>query len=333
MLVSRAKKLTGISPRAWEHPADKAALSTLRQMKGLDELVKMLVGGTTDRSIRLLHVSCCVKVTPTQFHRVKVLLDRAVDILDWPTTPDVFVANNPFFNAGVYGVRAPFIVLNSAVLKALTDDELYCILGHELGHIMSGHNVYMTVLWVLLNVSLSVLPIAGLLAKPLILALKEWERKSELSADRAALLALQSERENYDLLMKMAGGEDLGQMNINDFFLQAKEYEDQKSLMDSFSKLLNTMRESHPFPVVRLQELSSWASSGQYRSILDGNYPHRQSTEENPREDIKEAYESYKSAAAASDDPITKAVRDMGDSIGKAAENIRDRLKDAFRKD
>ncbi|HVP18107.1 MAG TPA: M48 family metallopeptidase, partial [Spirochaetia bacterium] len=202
MLVQRTRKLTGISPRAWEHPADKAALTALRQVKGLDELMKMLVGGTTDRSIRLLHISCCVKVTPTQFHRVKVLLDKAVEVMDWPTTPDVFVANSPFFNAGVYGVQAPFIVLNSAILKALSDDELYCAVAHELGHIMSGHNAYMTVLWVLMNVSLGVLPIAGLLAQPLLLALKEWERKAELSADRAALLALQSERENYDLLMK-----------------------------------------------------------------------------------------------------------------------------------
>ena len=93
----------------------------------------------------------------------------------------------------------------------------------------------------------------GLLVQPLLLALREWDRKSELSADRAALLALQSEKENGDLLMKMAGGEDLSQMNMNDFFLQAQEYESQKSIMDSFSKLLNTMKQSHPFPVVRLQ--------------------------------------------------------------------------------
>ena len=262
MLAQRAKKLTGISSRAWEHPADRAALSALKQVTGLDELMKMLLGGTTERSIRLLHVSCCVKVTPTQFHRVKILLDKVIDVMDWPTTPDVFVANNPFFNAGVFGVKAPFIVLNSAILKALSDDELYCVLGHEVGHIMSGHAIYKTVMWVLMSLSLGMLPIAGLLVQPLLLALREWDRKSELSADRAALLALQSEKENDDLLMKMAGGEDLSQMNMNDFFLQAQEYESQKSIMDSFSKLLNTMKQSHPFPVVRLQELHTWASAG-----------------------------------------------------------------------
>jgi Zn-dependent protease with chaperone function len=332
MLMLRAKKLPGISPRAWEHPTDKAALSVLKQIKGLDELVKMLLGGTTERSIRLLHVANCVKVTSTQFPRIKVLLDRVVDVMDWPYTPEVFVANSPFFNAGAFGVKTPFIVLNSALLKSLSEDELYCAIAHEMGHIMSGHNVYSTVLWVLASLSVSSLPIAGLLVQPLLLALKEWDRKAELSADRAALLALQSEKENYALLMKLAGGEDLSQMNLNDFFLQAMEYENQKSVMDGFYKVLNTMKQSHPFPVVRLQELSSWISSGQYKAILDGNYA-RRDQEAHPREDIKEAFAHIKSDAASSNDPVLKTVKEVGSSLGKAAEGIREKLKDALKKE
>ncbi len=332
MLAQRARKLSGISPSAWEHPADKAALSALKQVKGLDELLKMLFGGTMERSIRLLHISCCVKVTQAQFHRVKVLLDRVIDVMDWPTTPDVFIANNPFFNAGAIGVRAPFIVLNSSVLKALSDDELYCVLAHEAGHIMCGHSIYKTVLWVLLTVSFSALPIPRILVQAILAALKEWDRNSELSADRAALLALQSETENYSLLMKMAGGDDLSQMNVNDFFLQAREYEDQKSVMDSFFKMLNTMGQTHPFPVVRLQELRTWASSGQYQAILDGNYPRRDMTQDNTKEDVKDGFQYYKSKVQASEDPLVKAAREAGDTVGKAAQGLREKLKDAFKK-
>jgi len=332
MLAQRVRKLSGISPSAWEHPADKAALSALKQVKGLDELLKMLFGGTMERSIRLLHISCCVKVTQAQFHRVKVLLDRVIDVMDWPTTPDVFIANNPFFNAGAIGVRAPFIVLNSSVLKALSDDELYCVLAHEAGHIMCGHSIYKTVLWVLLTVSFSALPIPRILVQAILAALKEWDRKSELSADRAALLALQSETENYSLLMKMAGGDDLSQMNVNDFFLQAREYEDQKSVMDSFFKMLNTMGQTHPFPVVRLQELRTWASSGQYQAILDGNYPRRDMTQDNTKEDVKDGFQYYKSKVQASEDPLVKAAREAGDTVGKAAQGLREKLKDAFKK-
>jgi Zn-dependent protease with chaperone function len=308
-------------------------VGVLRRTGGLNEVVKILVGGTTERAIRLLHVSSSVKVTENQFTRVKHVLDRVVDILDWPSTPAVFVSNNPFFSAGAYGVREPFIVLNSALLRALDDDELYCVVAHEVGHIMSGHSVYKTALWMLMKFSLGALPIASILVKPLplVMALREWDRKSELSADRAALLALQSERENYNVLMKMAGSEDLSQMNVNDFFLQAWEYDNQKTLLDSVYKLLNTIDESHPFPVIRLQELRSWAASGQYQSILDGAYVRRGAETGSAGNDVKQGFEYYKSALEQSDDPIVKAVKNVGESLGKAAEGLRDSLKDRLK--
>ena len=331
MLMHRARKLPGISPTAWEHPADRAALSLLHKVPGLDEMVRMLVGGTTERGIRLLHVSSAVKVTDTQFPRVKHILDRVVDILDWSPAPTAFVSNSPFFNAGVYGVKEPFIVFNSAILRSLSDDELYCVTAHEVGHIMSGHALYKTVLWMLMSFSLAALPIARLLLQPLLLALAEWDRKSELTADRAALLALQSEQENYALLMKMAGGDDLTQMDINEFFRQALEYDEQKTLLDSIFKLLNTARQSHPFPVIRLKELRTWAASGQYKAILEGNYVKRGAETGSAADDLKRGYEYYRGAAEQSEDPLARAAKSVGESLSKAAGSLRDTLKDRFK--
>ena len=325
------RKLPGVSPRSWEHPADRAALGVLERTGGLQEVIRMIVGGTTERSLRLLHVGGTVKVTATQFPKVKQMLDQVVDVMDWPTTPDVFVANNPFFNAGVLGVKEPFIVLNSGAVGMLDDDELYCVVAHEMGHIMSGHNVYMTVLWALLQLSVGALPIAGLLVKPLILALKEWERKSELTADRAALLALQSEQENYNLLMKAAGGGDLSQMNVNDFFQQAFEYDSQKTITDGIFKLLNTVGQTHPFAVVRLQELHTWAVSGEYAAILGGTYARRGDAAPTTSEEVKAGWEHYKSSVQESDDPLARAVRNVGDTVGKATEGLRGALKDILK--
>jgi hypothetical protein len=163
------------------------------------------------------------------------------------------------------------------------------------------------------------------------LALREWERKSELTADRAALLALQSEKENYELLMKIAGGEDLASMNLNDFLQQAWEYENQKGLLDGLFKLLNTVDETHPFPVIRLQELKTWADAGSYRAILSGDYPRRGSGGADAREDVREGYQYYKTELEESEDPILKAARTAGGAIGKATEGLRDALKDILK--
>jgi hypothetical protein len=102
--------------------------------------------------------------------------------------------------------------------------------------------------------------------------------------------------------------------------------------MDSFYRLMNTMKQSHPFPVIRLQELRTWASSGHYQAILDGNYPRREMTEKNPKEDVREGYEYYKSRVDASDDPVMKAAKEAGVKIGKATESVREKLKDVFKK-
>ncbi|OHD18768.1 MAG: hypothetical protein A2Y38_21350 [Spirochaetes bacterium GWB1_59_5] len=331
MLTARTKKLYAIDPRSWEHPADEAALATLRGIKGLEELTRFVFGNTSEESIRLIHIASSVRVTQNQFPRVHQMLERTVDVFDWPYRPEVFVTQSPFFNAGAYGVDKPFIVLNSSIVGRLDDLELACVLAHEMGHIMSGHAVYKTLLWMLLNISSKLVPAGELIVMPIIAALREWDRKSELSADRAGLLATQREDPNYSVLMKMAGGDDLSQLNMNDFFAQAQEYESRKGFLDGVHKLLNTIGESHPFPVIRLQELKSWAVSGQYQAILDGNYLKRGFHKAEAAEELKQGFEFYKGEFDKLDDPVSKTVRVVGDSLSKFGDDLGDALKGLFK--
>jgi hypothetical protein len=122
--------------------------------------------------------------------------------------------------------------------------------------------------------------------------------------------------------MKSAGAEDLTEVNLNDFFAQAQEYENQKSLLDGVHKILNQLWASHPFPVIRLQELRTWELSGYYQSILDGNYLKRGLYQENTQDDIKAGYEYYKGAWKNKDDTISKAAFDVSEEFGKVAEGL-----------
>jgi Zn-dependent protease with chaperone function len=330
MLVKRIKKLYDIDPKSWEHPADKAALSALKQLKGLDELVKLLVSVTTERSLKLMVLSSSVKVSQNQYHKLHNILNNIVDTFDWNYTPGFFVTQSPFWNAGVIGVKEPFIILHSSMIKHFEEPELTAVIAHEMGHIMSGHALYKTLLWLLTKISLNLLPMASLLVTPILLALYEWDRKSELTADRAELLAVQDAAPSYHVLMKMAGAEDLTQVNLNDFFAQAQEYENQKSLLDGVHKILNQLWASHPFPVIRLQELKAWESSGYYQTILEGNYLKRGLYQDNANENIKAGYEYYKGTVTNSDDTLSNIINDVGEGIGKAAEEIGRNIKDIF---
>src|ERR1041384_776651 len=186
------KILTQIAPVSWEHAADRAALQSLRSVPGFDEVVKKIYGFVGERGVRLLFQADAVRVGATQFPRLNQLYTDVVTTMDWPTRPELFVSQTPFVNAGAFGMDQPFIVINSGALKLLDDDEMRALLGHELGHVMSGHSLYRTILILILNFSFTTLPfLAGIALLPIRIALLEWLRKSELSSDRAGLLATQ----------------------------------------------------------------------------------------------------------------------------------------------
>jgi Zn-dependent protease with chaperone function len=315
--------LKDIAPVAWEHPADRAALQTLRAVPGFDEVVKKIVGLIGERGIRLLFQANAVRVGPTQFPRMNALYTEVLTSMDWPERPDLFVSQTPFVNAGAFGMDRPFIVINSGARALLDDDEMRVLLGHELGHVMSGHALYHTILILILNASLGFLPfLAGIVLLPIQLALLEWYRKSELSSDRAGLLASQDTTASMRMFLKMAGGADMKELDLNAFLAQAKEYEESSGALDRVFKILNTLGQSHPFNTLRAAELQRWIGGGSYDRILRGEYTRRGTeSEQRPIEpDIDEARDYYVKEAKA-------VVEDVVDSAKRAARAFSDAFK------
>lgn len=317
------KILTQIAPVSWEHPADRAALQSLRAVPGFDELLKKIYGFLGERGVRLLFQADAVRVGPTQFPRVNQLYTDVLTTMDWAERPELFVSQTPFANAGAYGMDKPFIVINSGALKLLDDDELRDVLGHELGHVMSGHALYHTLLVLLLNVSFSALPfLAGIAILPIQLALMEWYRKSELSADRAGLIACQDPTASLRVNLKFAGGGDMSQMDLNAFLVQAREFEESGGAIDRIFKILGVLMRSHPFNTVRAAELQRWVEAGDYDRIVRGEYTRRGTEAENRPldKDIDDARDHYMKEAKA-------VVNDVVDSAKRAAQAFSDAMK------
>src|SRR5581483_7015576 len=234
-------ELPGITSRAYEHPADRTALTALRSVRGFDEMLKWLSGLLRERSHRLMYLASTVRVDERQFPDVHALVVDGGRILDLPTLPETFVVLDPMPRAMTLGMDQPFLVLTSGLVEMLDSDELRFVVGHELGHILSGHAVYRPMLSHLLALSRRVfwLPIGYLGLRTLLAALEEWYRKSELSCDRAGLLAGQDPAAALRAQMKMAGGGEIGEMDITAFLEQAREYDATGSLRDGVVKLLN----------------------------------------------------------------------------------------------
>ena len=71
-----------ISPTAWEHPADRAALNALRRIPGWDLVLRKLVGLFGEKTIRLTFKANAVRVTDTQYPWVRERLLTVCDIFD-----------------------------------------------------------------------------------------------------------------------------------------------------------------------------------------------------------------------------------------------------------
>lgn len=326
------KTLPEISPKTWEHPADTAALAAVKQIPALDDLLKKLISVTTEKSLRLIALASSVRVTERQFPRLNRLLEEACSILDVRTVPELYVSQSPILNAGAVGVDSPFITLNSSIIAQFSDKEMLAVIAHELGHILSGHVLYKTLLFLLLKLSSSVIPVGKVVLSGIIATLKEWDRKSELSADRAGLLVTQDPSVSYTVLMKVAGGANEGEMSLEEFFVQADEYEKSGNMIDSVHKLLNVLGESHPFAVLRLKELKTWHDSGAYEKILSGDYRRRQDGE---KEDVRKTFEraagSYREEFERSEDPLAGALRSIGQRVEEAGQAVSKQADDFLR--
>jgi Zn-dependent protease with chaperone function len=320
--MAERKVLTQIAPTAWEHPADRAALNTLRSLPGFDEVVRKVMGFIGERGVRHLFTANAVRVGPRQRPKLDALYTDVLATLDWPERPELFVSQTPFANAMAVGFDKPFIVVNTGAIGLLEADEQRVILGHELGHIMSGHATYTTIALILLNVGLSNIPGLGLIALPIQLALLEWYRKAELSSDRAGLLATQDPMASMRLFLRFAGGKPSDdEMNLDEFLVQAQEYETGGNAIDAVFKALNVAFRTHPFNTVRAAELQRWVQTGGYDRVMNGDYPRRDGAGGRPLAD------DYADAAGY----YGQQARGTVDQVADLFKSARDAFTGAFR--
>ncbi len=289
--------LTDISPITWEHPTDRAALGALQQLPGFDTVLRKAIGMFGERNIRMSYQAEAVKVGSSQYPDIHEQLLRVCDVLD-TDVPPLYISQTHLANAGAVGMDRPFIVLNSSLVELLRPREMRAVLGHEVGHLMSGHALYRTLLFLLLDYARPSVPVLGQAVLPITLALQEWSRKAEISCDRAGLLATQKPKASYGLLAAMAGGirGRKGEIDLPSFLAQSDEYLDAEGL-DAYYKFMSTLGRSHPFPVVRVAELRRWISSGAFDAIVDGDYV-RRADEHQYLEDVNEARRNFSDTAS-----------------------------------
>lgn len=250
------------------HPEDESALNAMKSVPGFDMLVKKFMQVGYETLLHGINMASKIRLYETQlpdiYHRVTKICDK----LGIPY-PEVYLEMSPYPNAYTYGDTRIFMVLTSALFEYLDDDEIDSVIAHECGHIICRHVLYHTLAEFLRT---GMTGLIGTLAEPLKLAVFYWERKSELSADRAAALVC-----GVDTVVRtqirLAGGPRAltKDIDIEEWASQAEQYEEIRSgsLWNKILQMSATLSLDHPFAAVRVREALKWAETESCKAASD----------------------------------------------------------------
>ena len=316
-LPAEGYQLKGISSKAYEHPADRAATAALKAIPYVDSTVRRIIEFGYERALRRGVLGSAVRLGENQLAHVYRAHVRAFATLDMEPVPELYITQFPIANASTIGSAQPIVVVNSELIQLLDVEQLRAVFAHEAAHVLSDHVLYHTALVILMR--LSILPGIPVPLFPLRTALMEWFRASELSCDRAAALVTRDPLAVCRTLMVLAAGAEAPNLDLDVFMAQGRDYREKASPFDRLSRLLSDMSLTHPMSVQRVHELIEWVHSGAYDRIVDGEYQRRDEPT-SVRAEASEAVTHYS-------DRLRETFKDLSDSVEDAARQLSDWLR------
>ena len=254
------------------HPEDEAALRNLEAVPGFDSVARFILEHVTEDMMHGLYMAQNVRLSPTQLPEIYNLLPPICGKFGIEL-PEFYMTMNPMPNAWTIGDKRKFIVLTSGLLDHITDKgELQAIIAHECGHIVCRHVLYNTIAMLLVKFG-ERLGFGQIVIAPILLAIKYWRRRSELSADRASAVYIGGHEAPCRALLRICGGPDNLTKNINlqEYAEQARSYDAllSKSKWNKFLQNMAVMDADHPFAAVRIRELLLWTASEQFVKLKE----------------------------------------------------------------
>ena len=258
------------------HDLDKKAFDALNAFPQLVRLREAYIANVDEKASKIAFLSSAIRLSEKQMPEVYCLLPPICEKLGI-AVPELYYVKSKERNAATRGSVNPFLCVTSKLIEDFPTDLIGSVLAHECGHIACGHYLYHSIAVQLIKgidkSALALIPgIRKYLTPTLVKALLFWERCSELSADRAAVLCDVGADKTVDMLLKIHGYDD--NIDRDAFLRQAMDLRAFVNESDS-NKLLEQMivqGESHPRMATRVYECYSFARSAQFRGILDGTY-------------------------------------------------------------
>lgn len=250
------------------HPEDAAALEQLENIAGFPTLVKKVLSLGYEQMQYGINMASAIRLSPTQlpdlYHHLPPICKK-LGIEE----PEFYLQMDPMPNAWTFGDTKIFITITSGLVDMMNSEELDAVISHECGHILCHHVLYHTVARYILGGADSI-GLLGKLADPIKYAFYYWQRKSELSCDRAASIVTSPEIVASTMARLSGGPRSItGKINLEEWAKQADKYEDirKDGFWNQTLQIYAIAEQSHPFSAVRVREILDWSKTEQYKSI------------------------------------------------------------------
>lgn len=261
------------------HELDRKAFAALNQFPKFVKLQEAYIKNVDEKSAKIEFLSTTIRLSENQMPEVYNLLSPICEKLGI-AMPDLYMVKSKDkgdLNAFTGGITEPFICVTSELVKQCPSEMISSVIAHECGHIACKHYLYHSLARNFAN-GIAASPLTKIpginryLSKTLITALLFWDRCSELSADRAAVLCDGSSDKTVEMLLKIHGFDE--NINREEFVKQAldlKEFVNDSKSNKMMEQVL-VQWNSHPLLATRAYEVYDWEHSNQYKGIVDGTY-------------------------------------------------------------
>lgn len=241
--------------RTYCHPIDSNIIRVLDN-PAVNLVFRKVLSLSADSSFGQI-LAAGVPVNERSFPQIHEIVKHCAQTLRIPM-PYVIVSSSVGFNAFTTGSdKKPYIVLGSMLVKALKEEYLHFVIGHECGHIAMGHVLYQSVANAIALMATNVPIIGQLVNSTAGIALNAWSRRSEISADRAGLLCCGDlDAAQRALLQLEMGFIDAEDASIEDYVRSSSQFRSGGIL-----RRLGEYAQSHPLLPKRIEALELFTRS------------------------------------------------------------------------
>ena len=259
-----------VDPNLFMWAEDGRAMATLRSIAPLNAAAQKISDRAGKKWIETTFNG--VRLSEKQLPQVYAQAVKAARLLGLPAMPDVYVSGERPWDALTFGSDTnAFIVIGSSLVASFQGDDLLYILAREMGHVRAGHALWKTVIRFLVGEVRQgqgmghngMLGIVGDLLSPgkwvenaIELPLLAWARQAEITADRAALLAVGNEDVARRVLMSWALRSPLLYRQINIAAWMEQQEDDATDQLVALSEVISA---STPFLSRRLRLMTEFA--------------------------------------------------------------------------